>query len=618
MTKEELIELKNKIASLSDEEKKERDLYLRKIALGEIQGPTTGYASIDKPWLKYYSEDDLKIDIPLCKAYDFFVANNVNNMESIAINYFGKKISYGELIKKIDETTKSLYQIGVKEGDIVTLIMPICPETVYLFYAINRIGAVCNAINPFSSYDELKREVDSTNSKFIFSIDLCHEMVEKIRKENDMTEIVYINPVNSAPFYIKFGYNIKNENKNYDGWNKFIYKGRNIRNNSIDSSYKKDQVLAIVHTGGTTGNPKGVELTNENFVAMAAMYKNGGLNFKKGETFLNFLPPFIAWCLSNGINMPLTLGAEITLVPTFKPEDFPKLMKKFRPNHVLSGPILWELCVKDGVTDMSYLKSPVSGGDVLPLESERKINEFFKKCGCNYEIAQGYGMTEVTSSATFSVLGSYEEGTVGIPNSKNVISTFDENGNEMPINEEGELWISTPTLMKGYFENPSATNNIVVIDEAGRTWIKTADIGKITSSGHVEVLGRMKRIIVRAGQKIFPSNDENIILKNPNIDACAYVGVPDSEDRFVPALHIVLSRDCNDSIEEVVSQIKNLIIKELPPYDVPKYFIFRDELPKTNINKIDFKKLEEEEIPAEEISDLREKAKKLLLKSIIE
>lgn len=614
MTKEELINLKKQIESLSNEEKKERDLYLRKLALGEIQGPMTGFASIDKPWLKYYSEEDLMIDIPSCKAYDFFVTNNVNNMNSIAINYFGKKVTYGQLIEKINDTTKALYHSGVREGDIVTLIMPICPETVYLFYAINRLGGICNAINPFSSLEELENEIDKTNSKHIFAIDLCHELVEKLKMKKQLDEIVYINPVNSAPFYIKFGYNLKNENKNYDGWNRFIYNGRNEKSKTMDSNYKKDQVLAIVHTGGTTGHPKGVELTNENFVAMAAMYKNGGLNFKKGETFLNFLPPFIAWCLSNGINMPLTLGAEITLVPTFKPEDFPKLMKKYKPNHVLSGPILWELCVKDGITDMSYLKSPVSGGDALPVETERKINDYFKKCGCKYEIAQGYGMTEVTSSATFSVSGSYEEGTVGIPNSKNIISAFDEDGNEVRINEDGELWISTPTLMKGYFQNATATEDIVIKDETGRIWIKTADIGRITPSGHVEIVGRMKRIIVRAGQKIFPSNDENVILQNPNIETCAYVGVPDKEDRYVPALHIVLSDTCQDTLEDVVSQTKDLIIRSLPVYDIPKYFVFRDELPKTNINKIDFKSLEEEEIPLYEITDLRKKEKKLLLK----
>lgn len=613
MTKEDLVELKKHIASLSDEEKKERDLYLRKLSLGEIEGPMTGYASIDKPWLKYYDEDDLMIDIPSCKAYDFFVANNINNLDSIAINFLGRKITYRELIKKIDDTTKALYNNGVRENDIVTLIMPICPETVYLFYAINRLGAICNALNPFSSYEDLKNELENTNSQHVFSIDLCHDIVDKVNQELHLKDIIYINPVNSAPFYIKYGYNINNKYKNYDKWNRFIYSEKNKKNSNLDSNYKKNQVLAIVHTGGTTGHPKGVELTNESFVSMAAMYKNGGLNFKKGESFLNFLPPFIAWCLCNGINMPLTLGAEITLVPTFKPEDFPKLMKKYKPNHVLSGPILWEICVKDGINDMSYLKSPVSGGDSLPIEAEKRINEYLKKCGCPYEIAQGYGMTEVGSSATFSVVGSYEEGTVGIPNNKNIISVFDEDGNELPINEDGELWISTPSLMKGYYNNPEATSEIIVTDKTGRTWIKTADIGRITPTGHVKIVGRMKRIIVRSGQKIFPTNDENIILKNENIDSCAYVGVPDEVDRCVPALHIVLSDDCHDDLEQIVLQIKELIVKSLPVYDIPKYFIFRDELPKTNINKIDYKSLENEEIPSYEIIDKRNKNKKFVL-----
>ena len=614
MKKEDLIKLKEQISSLNNDELKLRDLYLKRIANGTFQGPQVGYPSIDKPWLQFYGDEDLSIDIPQCKAYDFLLTNNFNYKNQNAINFLNTKITYGQLFDKIEDTTKALYKLGVREGDIVTLIMPICPETVYLFYALDRLGAVVNSINPLGSYEDLKDEVSLTKSQHIFSIDMCHDNVDRLKDEMGINNIVYINPLNSAPFYLKKAYNLKNKYKNYDDWDRFIKDGKSVVGN-IDSNYKKDTVLAIVHTGGTTGKPKGVQLTNEDFVAMAAMYKDGGLNFKRGETFLNFLPPFIAWCLCNGINMPLTLGANVTLVPKFQPEDFPKLMDKYKPNHVLSGPILWELMMKSDVKDLSYLKSPVSGGDALQVEAERRINDYFKKLGCEVEIAQGYGMTEVGSSATYCVNGSYKEGTVGIPNNKNVISAFDDNGNEVMTGEEGELWISTPSVMKGYYNNPEETEKVIFIDDFGTKWVKTADIGIITPDGHIQIKGRKKRIIVRAGQKIFPVNDENVILKNKNIETCSYVGVPDDVDRCVPALHIVLSEDCECSLEEIVEQIKEAILKELPCYDIPKYFIFRDELPKTNINKVDVKSLEAEELPIEEITDKRNN-KKLTLKAL--
>lgn len=600
MKKEDLIELKKQIVSLSDEEKKQRDLYLRELANGTLQGPPTGYASIDKPWLKYYKEEDLLADIPMCKAYDYFLTNNVNNRESIAIKFLGTKISYGKLINKIDETTKALYEMGVREGDIVTMILPLCPETVYLFYAINRLGAICNSINPLGSYEDLKEEINLTKSKYIFAIEMCEEKINKINCEN----VIYINPLNSAPSILREAYSLKAKQRHNNEWKRFINKGKNVSEN-IDSNYKKNSVLAIVHTGGTTGKPKGVQLTNENFVAMAAMYKNGGLNFEKGESFLSFLPPFIAWCLSNGINMPLSLGAEITMVPTFDVQDFPKLMDRYKPNHVLGGPILWDALINNGITNLSYLKSPVSGGDSMPIELERRINDYFEKCGCENKIAQGYGMTEVSSSATFSVHNAYEEGTVGIPNSKNNISAFDDDGCEKQIGEIGEIWISTPTIMKGYYGNNLETNLVIVEDENGVKWAKTADLGLITSSGHIKIIGRKKRMIVRSGQKIFPLNDENIIMQNKNIDMCSYVAAYDEKERHVPVLHIVLSKECDCSLDEIVLQIKKSITEQLPIYDIPKYFVFRDDLPKTDINKIDVKKLEEEETPTCEISDKR-------------
>lgn len=602
---DELKEYREKLSKLSEEEKKQRDLYLKKLADGTIQGPPTGYPSIDKQWLKYYEDNDIKQDIPKMSAYNYMVINNIKNLNKNALNFYGIKITYGELLKNIDKIMKSLIALGVKKGDIVTLAMASTPEMVYLFYALNRIGAISNVIDPRYSADEMKREINKVNSKYFITLYDCYDVSRKIIKETNVEKTICLTAIESMPLPLKIANKIKNNFEIIDNdsitWNEFIKNGKKVKNN-VNDIYENNMPITIVHTGGTTGEPKGVVLTNENFVAMANMHMYGGLKYEKNDKFLNILPPFIAYCLCNGINMPLTLGLEVTIVPKWDVPDFPTILDKYKPNHVLAGPILWDYVTKSNIQDLTYLKTAVSGGDVLTEELEKRINEFFKKKNCNSKVSQGYGMTEVSSAAVFSVENANKIGSVGIPFIKNTVSIFNpETLQEKRVGEEGEIWISTPTAMKEYYNDKVATNELESITIDGKKWIRTGDIGRIDSDGNVYIVGRIKRIIVRNGNKIFPANTENIVLKLEEIDNCAIVGIYDEVERKVPVIHIVLKDNVMTSKDEIVEKIKYIIKANLPEFNVPVKFIFRDSMPLTSINKIDFKKLEQEKLPDDDI-----------------
>lgn len=617
MNKEALEQLKIKLSKLSEEEKKQRDLYLRQLAIGEMYGSTTGYASIDKPWLKYYDKKDIQQDIPKISVYDYLFINNQSNLEKNAISYFGIKITYRELFKNIDKVAKALMANGVKKGDIVTLAMANTPEMVYLFYALNRLGAVCNVIDPRYSAEEMKREINLVNSRLFISLDMCYPVAQKILSETSVEKTICLSAIESMPLPIKIASKIKGDVKldtKTINWTQFIKTGKMFEN--VDGvGYENNSPVALVHTGGTTGTPKGVVLTNENFVAMANMHKFGGLDYEKDDKFLNILPPFIAYCLCNGINMPLTLGLEVTLVPKFDAPEFPMLLDKYKPNHVLSGPILWEYVMKSDIEDLSYLKTPVSGGDALNPEIEKRINDFFEKKGCKVKLAQGYGMTEVSSAAVFSIEKANKIGSVGIPFIKNSVSIFDpETLEEKHYDEEGEIWISTQTAMLEYYNNPSATNDLKIVDKDGKTWIRTSDIGKISKDGNVYIIGRMKRMIVRNGNKIFPSSVEQLLLQIPEIQNCAIVGVADEVERKVPVVHIILKENCTKSNEEICEMIKLIIKNNLPEFNIPVKYIFRNEMPLTGINKIDFRTLEDEELVDSEIINYLDGSRKNLKK----
>lgn len=602
---EDLTKLKEKISQLSSEEKKLRDLYLRDISLGNICGPITGYASIDKPWLKYYEKIGITKEIPKVKAYDLIHNKYANNKELISLNYFGKKITYYEMFNNIEMVAKSLKKIGVQKGDIVLMALPTIPEMVYVFYALNRIGAIVDTVDPRIKSDRYKQIISETNAKYLFAIDMCYPTISSLLKEVDLSKVILTSATTSLPLPIKMLSLLKNKNRykitdnKIIDWSDFIKLGQNYLG-EVDCKYSADMPVVIVHTGGTTGEPKGVILTNENFNTMAVTQEISGFNSQEKDKFLTFLPPFIAYCLVNAIHDPLYLGFENILIPKFDASDFPNLMYKYKPNHVLAGPILWDYFIKNKKIqkeDLSYLKSPISGGDVLNIELEREINNFFKQHNCNIPIASGYGLTEVSAAAIYSKSTAYKEGFVGIPYVKNNVSVFvPGTKEELPYNQEGEICISTKTLMKEYFNNHSATANIIKKLADGERWIYTGDLGIIDHDGSIKVSGRIKRLIVRNGNKIFPSDVENIILQNQLINRVSVVSMPSSEERNVPVAYLTIKPTGMGFENDIVDNIELAIRNKLPDFNVPVKYIFKLELPLTNINKIDFKKLEQESL----------------------
>lgn len=606
MNKENLIRLKKKIVELSDKEKKERDLYLRNISLGNILGPMTGYASIDKPWLKYYNENNIDKERLNCSAYDYMKHYNINNLSYNAINYMGSIITYKELLDKIDEVTKSLINLNVKSGDVVTLIMANIPENIYLFYAINRLGAVANIIDPRLKTDEIIEIVNNNKSKLVISIDsfMNKKNILNIKKNSNIENIVLVNPLETLKNnkLISFAISCKEKinyhlsSKSFIRWSYFIDNGRNVTLSDIPK-YAEEKDAIMVRTGGTTGKPKIVVLSNKNLNEMANQHFLGEYNFNKKDLFLNFLPPFIAYGICGATHMPLVLGLENILIPKFDAKDFPKLMKKYKPNVVFGGPILYEKMMNSKKTkniDLSSLRIPVSGGDTMNIELENKINKYFEDNNCYHTIGQGYGMTEVSSSACYSKESSYVEGSVGIPLINNSISIFDtDTMEEKMINEEGEVCIKTDTMMSGYFNNEIENNNVIKTHEDGSTWVHTGDIGKMNSNGNLFVIGRMKRMIVSNGSKIFPISVESIICKNPYVESCVVVGAEHKALRHVPVAHIVLN-DNNIDKEKLVDELNSEIKKELPDYYLPFIYVFRHDMPLTSIDKVDYKMLEQE------------------------
>lgn len=616
MTKEELIRLKQDIAALSEADEKERRLYLRGLANGDIQGPPVGYPSIDQPWLKYYSEKNLMSDIPNCTMYEFVskVARNKHN--SNAIYYLGTKVSYNKMMDNIDIVAKGLTDLGIKKGDIVTLAIPNTPENVYCIYALSKIGAIANIIDLRMCSADLKKAIEETDSKvFIGSSVFLENIVSADLKNVD--RIIISSPSDSLMKPLKYLYDMKNkcalpDDDKYMKWNDFFNKSKKSTS-IVKIGGEAESPVCMFHTSGTTGKPKSVILTNKNLNTFPVEYKNSFVDLQDGDKFLNQMPSFLAYNAAMGMHLPLGLGLNMVMLPDYNPKEFVKNVTKYKINHVVAGPAdCYNFLEVPLASDLSFIKTVASGSDKINETQKAEIEKALQSRNSKSRIIEGYGMTEVSSGATTEITQVPSKNTIGVPLPKMTVAIFDPETNEEKMyNEDGEICITGPTIMKEYFNEPEETANIKFFDYDGKTWIHSADIGSMDENGFIYFKGRVKRVIIRhEGFKIFPVELERVIEKHPLVENSCVVGIPDLENGrgYKPIANIVLKGEFTKEEEQlIIEEIKDLCEKNLGERYRPQDYLILPELPLTPVSKIDYRKLEE--IDAEE----KEKAKTLVL-----
>ena len=554
-------------------------------------------------WEKYYTKAEWNINVPDVSIYNY-MSNKANNyLDTIAFNYFGKTIKYKELLKQIDMCAMAFRSQGVRVGDVVTICMPNTPEGIICFYALNKIGAISNMIHPLSGEQEIKMYLNSTNSVMLVMIDVCYEKIKNIIKETNVYKTIVVSASDSMPFWLGLGYSFTQGLKvekprrstEYIYYKDFLLKSYNYHGNYA-VEMKKDDPAVILHSGGTTGNPKGIVLSNGNFNSLAAQSKIVFKRVEIGDRCLTIMPIFHGFGLGVSVHCPLSLGATCILVPQFDSRKFDKLLKKYKPNVLLGVPTLYEALIKTNNTDLdlSILKYVISGGDSLSNSLERRINVFLAECGSNEKINQGYGMTECLASVSLSYDKGSREGSIGIPFPGSYFKIVKPGTQEeLPIDTDGEICISGPTVMLGYLDNEKETNEVLQIHKDGKVWLHTGDIGLIDKDGIIYYRQRLKRMIVTSGYNVYPSRIEEVIEEHEAVLKCSVVGIPHPYKLEVPKAYIVLKNGYSPTLS-VKSSIKKHCEKNLAKYSIPYEFEFRKSLPKTLIGKVDINKLKEE------------------------
>jgi len=555
----------------------------------------TGYPSIDKPWLKYYSEEAIHAPLPEGTIYEYLWENNKEHLDDVALIYFGKKITYRELFTNIDKTASGFASLGVKCGDIVAIALPNIPENIYCVYALNKLGAIADLIDLRSKGESMLHYLNESKASVCVICNLFAQNIFEILPQTNIENVIICSPFDSMPAHLRVLLNLKQNHCLPDSaalWSNFTSKHDHITQQKNNSD-----VACILHTSGTTGVPKGVMLTNRNFNAMVIQYSLCGLEIRIGDKFLSQVPPFLAYSVIIAIHLPLALHMQVRLLPNYEPHKFAKNIMKYKPNHTAAGPADWNNFLQNRSVkfhNFDYLRTIGSGSDALLPKNKLAINKLLQERGCKFSVIEGYGMTEVGSSACTNLPQCDEIGSVGIPLPKTTFCIFDnEKNQELSYDETGEICITGPTLMKGYYNDQSATDEILRRHSDGIVWLHSGDLGRMNKDGFVTIEGRIKRIIVRHdGIKVSPYVLENVIMKSPAVSECCVVGADDKEHQMgkVPVAFIVITEPYETAIEEIQKMCK----RELSENYIPHKYIKIDALPLTPNGKVDYRTLEHE------------------------
>ncbi|HKM28460.1 MAG TPA: class I adenylate-forming enzyme family protein [Anaerovoracaceae bacterium] len=561
--------------------------------------------NVKTPWIKNLGGVPATLKYRQDSMYDAVADIASKYPDFIAYDFMGAKTTYKVFLKQINECARALKAIGVQENEAVTICMPNAPQTLVMFYAVNRIGAISNMVHPLSSEKEIEFCLRESGSAVCLTLDQMYGKFENIRQNVPLRSLIItsikdvLSPIKKKGYYMVEGRKIQKVPKDavIVWWNNFLKCGNHYKAPYEVSRVDKDPAV-ILYSGGTTGTMKGILLSNLNFNALAAQIIATNRMFKPGDKMLAVMPMFHGFGLGVSIHSMVASGGRCILIPRFNAESYAKLLKKHQPNFIAGVPTLYEALLRlpslDHV-DLACLKGVFSGGDSISIELKKRFDQFLENHNAHIKVREGFGTTECVTASCLTPTHMAKEGSIGLPFPdtyyKIVKVGTDE---EMPYGEEGEICISGPTVMMEYINQPEETANTLRIHGDGMKWVHTGDLGMMDEDGFVYFRQRIKRMIVTSGYNVYPSQIENVLDASPYVHMSCVIGVPDNLKIQKVVAFIVLKpgfKPCEKIKEEILSYCSKSVAK----FAMPRRIEFRDSLPKTLVGKVAYRVLEEEE-----------------------
>ena len=561
----------------------------------------------DKPWLAYYGDVPHHIDYPQVTMYEALALTAERCPAAAAYDFFGRQATYRQFVAEIDRCADALADLGLRPGDRMTIAMPTCPQAVIGFYAVNKLGGVASMIHPLSTATETAFYLNLSRSRFALTLDAFYGKFKSILDSTPVGKLVlaripdYLGRIMRIGFQLTKGRKIpKVPDDPMVVWWRTLMSSSHPRADKGPARF--EDLAVILYSGGTTGKPKGIMLSNRNFICEGMQVSAwGGLT--AGDAILAILPVFHGFGLGVCLNAAFMGGAKSIMVPQFTPEEVAKLIRRKRPNFIVGVPTLFEALNRNPVfrkTDLSCIKAAFCGADTLPRKVKERFEAIVRQQGGNTQLREGYGLTEAVTAIMAMPMTEYRENSVGIPfpdmEARIVRSGTTE---ALPPGEEGEICLLGPAVMMGYLDQPEETAQALQVHPDGKTWLHTGDIGTMDRDGFFYFRLREKRMIKSSGMNVYPAQVEEQLYRHPGVQEVCIIGVPD-EKQVERVKGFVVLKDPAKAGPAMEKELIDFCRKDLILWSCPREIEFRRELPLTLVGKVAFAELAAEEAAKDE------------------
>jgi long-chain acyl-CoA synthetase len=555
-----------------------------------------------RPWLRHYDYwVRPHMTYPGRPLSEILSATAVDLPDRPATSFFGAQLTFLELKRRSDALAAALAERGIGKGDRVGIMLPNCPQYIIAAFAILRLGAVVVNINPSYTAREVLIVTGDSGLRILVTLDALAPLVAGIRGQTPIEHVIVTSLAEYAPQAVPTP-RIDDTLSLTD-----LLSGRGLTPNGMSPNgtafaparIAPDDLAVLQYTGGTTGTPKGAMLTHANIFAnviQSESWTNPAHVFSRTERYLVVIPYFHIYAFTVCMMMGIRIGALQIIHPKYDPEQVLASIRDFRPTYVPAVPTVFVSLLNHprmAECGLDQVRNFNSGGAPCPVEV---IDEFERRVG--RPLNEGYGLSE-TSPVTHSTphLAIRKPGTIGLPVPDTDVRIVDvETGTcELPIGEAGELCISGPQVMKGYWNRPDESAAVLRAGADGRIWFHTGDIARMDEDGFTSIVQRKKDLILVDGFNVYPSEVESVLYTHPAVRLAAVIGIPDTYHGEIVKACVALRPGTTATSDEIVAHCR----VSLTEYKVPRQIEIRDTLPMSAVGKILYRVLRDEHAAAE-------------------